>query len=144
MNIQINKIKLNKHNCPEIHLERWLNNASEDSKVTGDSSDETLTNEMQGLMPTLIECCCLDEDSWSRDGSGKGLTLKDSDSGIGIVISAQMKVSDSDGAYVVNINSPYLSSERLAGSEEMQVKRIQKAAKDYLDSLPQQGDLFAA
>ena len=141
MDIQINKIKLGKSDRPEIYIERFHNAACEESKVIGDAADEVLTEAMQSLLSSMAETCFLSED-WESDGRVTGITFKHGDNGTGVVISGQMKVTHGEGAYVVNINTPYLQPDLIGPSEEMTIKRIQKAARDYLDSLPQQGDLF--
>ena len=71
-----------------------------------------------------------------------GLSLKQAEDGTGITISGQLRVDEGGDAYVVNVNSPYLSPKRQGQREQMEVKKILIAARGYLDSLPQQTSLL--
>lgn len=137
----ITKISLKKGK-PTIEGTRdYPNGAVEEFKVPGVDIADGVIAAMGGILDTLIEYCGL-ANIWEQ-GEITGLTVKPVESKFGVVITGQLKV-EGDDTYVVVMNSPYLSPDRLTPSEQMAVLRILGAANDYMDALPQQLELEVA
>lgn len=93
---------------------------------------------MQKLLDLLCDTCSLGE-KWDK-GRVTSISLKQADDGTGVVITGQLK--NDEYSYVVVVNSPYLKPDMQGQRDKMTIKSIQAAARNYLDSLPKQGELL--
>jgi hypothetical protein len=138
----IAKISLKKGKPTIEGVEYYPNGATKEFKVPGVDIVEGVIAAMSGLLDTLIGSCYLADD-WEK-AEVTGITVKPVDGKYGIVITGQLKVEESGDAYVVVMNSPYLSPERLTASEQMAIKRTLTSANDYLEAMPKQLKLEVA
>lgn len=112
---------------------------TENFTVNGFEPSVEIVEALNALLDLLITYCCLADD-W-EEGRITGITIKHGDDGLGVVITGQLKVHENT-AYVVVINSPYLSPDNLDKDSSKAVKQLIAAAEDYIEKLPVQTSLL--
>lgn len=129
MTIQINKIKFASSSEITINYDIVETGATKKS-VTLTSSDEPLpdfTMALRSLLEDVIEFCGLDSDAW-EEGIVTGVTLKDTDNGTGIVITAQCKIE-----LPVCINTPYIKADIMEQKLQSKLDRLIEGATQFIN-----------
>lgn len=113
--IQVQKIKILKDSV-NIHYEQKRDGRPSDAFVL-DSDDEpceSFQTAMDRFLDLVIDICCLDRGVWEEQAEKlnafvSGVSIKETDDGYGLNITAQLK--DPESGYCVVINSPHLRGE---------------------------------
>jgi hypothetical protein len=129
MTIQINKIKFASSGEITINYDVVETGATKKS-VTLTSSDEPLPSfieALSSLLDDVIIFCGLDSDAW-EEGFVSGVTLKDTDNGIGLVITAQCKIE-----LPVCINTPYIKPDYIEEKLQSKLDRLIEGATKFIN-----------
>jgi hypothetical protein len=140
--MEITKIKIKGQDI-EIIYELPPQSSSNERKTVKFSCDEearpSFFDAMNVLLDDVIDFCGLDSTMW-KEGEVRSVTLKHSDDGIGINITAQSKIND----LAVVVNTPHISSALVSSKLEGRINKVIAESEAYIEGKRSQMSLFDA